>query len=65
MDPELDRLVMELLALPLKEQNDIWSALKVPANPSVLYRVRMVIFSQEPTTETPAIVELNKEVVAS
>jgi hypothetical protein len=65
MDPELDRLVMELQALPLKEQNDIWSALKVPANPSLLYRVRMVIFSQEPTTETPAIVELNKEVVAS
>jgi len=61
MDPELDRLLLELQSLPSKEQNEIWSSLKVPANPSLLYRVKVVVFSQEPSTETPAIVEVRKE----
>jgi len=63
MEPEIEKLVMELQALPFTQQNDIWSTLKVAANPSVLYRVRMVVFQQPPSVETPRIVEVEKEVV--
>jgi hypothetical protein len=57
MDPELDRLVLELQDLQAKQQNDIWNMLKVAANPSVLYRVRVVVFQQTAAVETPPVVE--------
>ena len=57
MDPELDRLVLELQELPAAQQNEIWSMLKVAANPSVLYRVRVVVFQQTAVVETPLVVE--------
>lgn len=57
IDPEIDKLVMELQELPFTQQNDIWSTLKVAANPSALYRMKMVVFRQAPVVETPRIVE--------
>jgi hypothetical protein len=64
MDPVIDKLILELQALPSGQQNDIWTTLKIAATPSALYRVRMVVFDQAPAAETPAIVEIGKGVVA-
>src|SRR5262245_26752614 len=44
MPAEIPRLSLELLTLPLAEQNDLWNALRAAFQPSLLYRVRMVVF---------------------
>lgn len=48
----IDKLAIELVSLPRHEQNEIWSALRVHYQPSVLYRVRMVVLS-DPAAVTP------------
>lgn len=63
MDPAIDKLVMELQELSYKQQNDIWSMLKVAAVPSALYRVRMVVFEQG-VSATPRIVETDTGISA-
>lgn len=52
----IDKLVIELVTLPQREQNEIWSALRVHYQPSVLYRVRMVVLS-DPDAVTPPRIE--------
>ena len=52
MDPALDQLLMELVTMPFDKQNEIWNALRTTYLPSVLYRVRMVVFHDE----TPNVV---------
>jgi len=46
----IGKLTMELNTLPLSEQNDIWSALRVSYLPSAYYKVRMLVYSN-PTAE--------------
>ena len=46
LDEQIDKLVLELaLTPPFQEQNNIWSALRTTYQPSVLYRVRMIVFA--------------------
>ena len=42
LDPEIDRLVVELHTLPIAEQNDLWGSLKLAYHPSLLFKVRLV-----------------------
>jgi hypothetical protein len=42
--PAVPQLTIELLTLPLNEQNDLWNALRAAFQPSLLYRVRMLVF---------------------
>ena len=55
----IPQLAMELLTLPLNEQNDLWNALRAAFQPSLLYRVRMLVFEDGravvsgPITGTP------------
>lgn len=51
LSQEVDRLVLELITLPFREQNEVWNALRTTYNPSVLYRVRMVVFQDEDATD--------------
>jgi hypothetical protein len=44
---ETNRLVVELITLPFAEQNEVWSSLRVAYHPSLLYRVKMVVFRDE------------------
>lgn len=44
---DIEKLVMELVTLPLPEQNDLWNALRTTYHPSVLYKVSMVVFRDE------------------
>ena len=51
----IQQLVIEMVSLSFAEQNEIWGALRLPYHPSVLYRVKMVVFQDESPKEAPAI----------
>lgn len=42
LDPRIERLVLELRTLPIKEQNDLWASLKLAYHPSLLFCMRMI-----------------------
>lgn len=51
LNERIDGLVVELVTLPFSEQNEIWSALRTTYYPSVVYRVKLVIFRDEDPME--------------
>jgi hypothetical protein len=57
LSDKIERLVVELVTLPVSQQNEIWSALRTTYQPSVLYRVRMVVFQDEDGMETSEVSE--------
>lgn len=42
--PEIHQLRLELVTMSLSQQNEMWSALKSPYHPSVLYKVGILVF---------------------
>jgi hypothetical protein len=62
-NPSVGRLTMELLTLPLAEQNELWSALGTPYRPSVMYRVRMLVFEDRHETSTVPVSQIETEIV--
>lgn len=53
LDPRIERLTVELHALDISQQNDLWGALRLAYHPSLLFKVRMVVFqdaSAQPST---------------
>lgn len=57
LNDSFERLTMELITLPMSEQNEIWNALRVAYHPSVLYRVKMLVFQDEESKGLIAIKE--------
>jgi len=55
LDSRIERLILELKTLPFSEQNEIWSALRTTYHPSVLYKVRMMVFRDETPKEAKEI----------
>jgi hypothetical protein len=55
---EIERLVLELITLPLAQQNDLWSALRTAYQPSVLYKVGLIIYRDEAQTTVEPVREL-------
>lgn len=55
LNPLIDKLVLELVTLPISEQNEIWSALRVGYHPSVLFRVRMLVFRDADGAAVPKV----------
>lgn len=49
----VDRLVMELVTMPFTSQNEIWNALRTTYVPSVLYKVKMIVFEDEDAYALP------------
>lgn len=45
----IEQLILELTTLPFAEQNEVWNALRTTYHPSVLYKVRMLVFQDEGT----------------
>ena len=43
----LNKLVAEMITLPLSEQDHIWNALRTSYQPSVLYRIKLITFKEE------------------
>ena len=52
---KIDQVVMELITLPFSEQNEVWNALRATYHPSVLYKVKMVVFQDEAAETLPKV----------
>ena len=55
LNPEIEKLTFELVTLPLAEQNTVWSQLRTSYHPSLMYRVRMVVFRDGAGVALPTI----------
>ena len=44
---DIEKLIMELITMPFAEQDSIWNALRTTHMPSVLYKVKMIVFKDE------------------
>lgn len=51
----IEQLIVELVTLPFAEQNEVWNALRTAYHPSVLYRVKMIVFQDMEPEEMPVI----------
>ena len=59
---DLERLVVELVTMPFSEQNEVWNALRTTYLPSVLYRVKMVVFRDSQAARAAPITQRQIEV---
>ncbi len=57
LSDDIEQLILELNTLSFAEQNEVWNALRTTYHPSVLYKVKMVVFRGEDTVEAPAVEE--------
>ena len=62
MPEGIEKLTMELVTLPFAQQNEIWNALRTSYKPSVLYKVRMIVFHPEELLQSlPSVKETNMQ----
>ncbi len=61
LSDQIEQLIVELVTQPFSEQNEIWNALRIPYHPSVLYKVRMVVFRTPLAPAQPEIEERRLE----
>ena len=54
---KVEKLTMELISLPFSEQNHLWGVLRAVYHPSLLYKVRMVVFQDEAGLTAPVVTE--------
>lgn len=47
LNPEIERLRMELVTLPINQQNELWNALRTNYHPSVVYKVNLLVFHDD------------------
>ena len=57
LSENIEQLVVELVTLSFSEQNEVWGSLRLPYHPSILYKVKMVVFHDEDAKTMPAIEE--------
>ncbi|PTL78088.1 DUF4255 domain-containing protein [Vitiosangium sp. GDMCC 1.1324] len=57
LSDRIEKLTMELLTLPFSEQNHLWSILGSAYHPSLLYKVRMVVFQDDSGVVVPPVTE--------
>lgn len=51
---DIEKLFLELITLPLEEQNQVWHSLNTSYLPSVMYRVRLLAYIDEESIENAA-----------
>ena len=57
LSDRIEKLCMELLTLPFSEQSQLWGTLRSSYQPSLLYKVRMVVFQDEDGHSTRPITD--------
>jgi hypothetical protein len=57
LNENIEQLVIELAAPAFSEQSQIWSALRLPYHPSVLYKVKTLVFEAEAAAAMPTVGE--------
>jgi len=55
LNERIEQLVVELTTLTFSEQSEILSGLRLPYHPSVLYKVKMIVFRDEDALPLPPI----------
>ena len=58
---DVHKLVLELVSMSFSEQNEIWSTLKAPYHPSVLYKIRALIVQEEEISKAATVTELRQQ----
>ncbi|HEX8279216.1 MAG TPA: DUF4255 domain-containing protein [Segetibacter sp.] len=48
---EIQKLKIELITLPVSQQNELWSSLRTTYLPSVLYKISMLVFQDDEAIE--------------
>jgi hypothetical protein len=56
---DIERLVLELITLPLSQQNDLWGSLRTTYQPSVLYKVGLIVYRDEESAAVEPVRELD------
>lgn len=51
----IEKLLIEPVTLPLAAQNEVWTALRTAYQPSVLYRIKTLVFEDAQPVAAPAI----------
>jgi len=57
LSDSINQVVVELVTLSFSEQNEIWGALRSAYQPSVLYKVKMVVFYDHQSTAEASPIE--------
>ena len=57
LNDDIEQLVIELETLPFSEQNEVWGSLRIPYRPSVLYRIKTLVYEGEPQPTMPIVEE--------
>ncbi len=60
LSQRIDRLVVELVTLPLSELSQIWGSLRTAYRPSVLYRVKAIVFKDQGVLPLPPVREISQ-----
>lgn len=47
----VEKLTVEFITLPFAQQNEVWSSLRTTYRPSVLFKIRMLVFQQSGGTK--------------
>lgn len=58
LSDEIEKLTIELVTVPFGQQDEIWNALRTSYRPSALYKIRMIVYQQEPEIATSMITEI-------
>ncbi len=57
LSDDIDKLIIELMTQPLSEMSELWGVLRVGYHPSVLYKVKMIVFQDEDAISVPEVGE--------
>lgn len=57
LSEDIDKLILELVTLPFAEQNELWNALRSTYLPSVLYKVKMIVYRDADSRRMPEVAE--------
>jgi len=59
----IEQLMIELITLPFAEHNEVWSSLRVPYRPSVLYKIKTLVFDGDALPTAPLMAEQDIKVL--
>jgi hypothetical protein len=61
----IEKLIVEMMTLTFSEQNELWGALRLPYHPSLLYKVKTIVYRSDPIQGAPEIKESSFDIKKS
>jgi hypothetical protein len=55
---DIEKLKIELITLPINQQNELWNSLRTTYMPSVLYRISVLVFRDDETADYNEVSEV-------